>query len=207
MIRKEKFDYYSKFIEMNDYILKSVDILKNTVSNFDVTKLENNIYKVHELEKKADRVVHAIRNNLIKDFLPPIDREDIVIISKRLDNIEDGIYEIIRNLKIFNIMEIKTEVNELVDILIGSCGAVNDMFLNLNNFKDIELIDRKINQVNKLEEKGDIAYEKLMTSLYRENKNAIEIIKWTKIYNFLENTIDVCEDVSDCISDIVMKNT
>ena len=207
MRKREKFDYYNKFIEMTEYILKSVDILKKTISDFNVNNLDDSINEVHKLENKNDRIVHAIRNNLIKDFLPPIDREDIAAISKRLDNIEDGIDGIMRNLRMLNIIKIKDEVIELIDILMACCGAVNDMFLNLNNFKDAELINEKISQVNKLEEKGDIVYGKLMTLLYGEDKDPISIIKWTKIYTYLEEAIDVCEDVSDCIADIVMKNS
>ena len=81
------------------------------------------------------------------------------------------------------------------------------MFLNLNNFKDVELINKKIIQINRLEEHGDRIYEKIMSSLYRECKDPIDIIKWTKIYNCLEETIDICEEVSDCIADTVMKNS
>ena len=81
------------------------------------------------------------------------------------------------------------------------------MFLNLNNFKDVELINKKVIQINRLEEQGDRIYEKIMSSLYRECKDSIDIIKWTKIYNCLEDTIDICEEVSDCIADTVMKNS
>ena len=96
---------------------------------------------------------------------------------------------------------------ELIDILITCCNAINDMFLNLNHFKDIELINKKIIQVNRLEEQGDRIYEKLISSLYKDSKNPIEVIKWTKIYNCLEDTIDICEEVSDCIADTIMKNS
>ncbi len=207
MIKKERFNYFNEFIAITEYIVKSADVLKEVVGNFDADKLEERINEVHILENKADHKVHSIRNNLIKDFLPPIDREDIAVISKKLDNIEDGIDEILINFKILNIRTIKKDALELVEILNTCCDAVNDMFLNLNNFKDIELINKKVIQINKLEEQGDRVYEKITTLLYKEDKDPINIIKWTKIYNCLEATIDVCEDVSDCIADTVMKNS
>ena len=179
MIKKERFNYFNEFIAITEYIVKSADILKEVVGNFDADKLEERINEVHILENKADHKVHSIRNNLIKDFLPPIDREDIAVISKKLDNIEDGIDEILINFKILNIRTIKKDVLELVEILNTCCDAVNDMFLNLNNFKDIELINKKVIQINKLEEQGDRVYEKITTLLYKEDKDPINIIKWT----------------------------
>ena len=207
MIKKEKFNYFNEFILITEYIVKSANILKEIVVNYNIEKLDEDISSVHRIENKADHKVHAIRSNLIKDFLPPIDREDIAIISKKLDNIEDGIDETLILFKILNIDTIRPDVIELIDILIACCNAVNDMFLNLNNFKDVELINKKIIQINRLEEHGDRIYEKLISSLYNDDKNPIEIIKWTRIYSCLEDTIDICEEVSDCIADTIMKNS
>ena len=93
MYKKERFDYFNEFIKMTEYIVRSVGILKDTVTSYEVNKLEDIINDVHRLENKADTKVQSIRNNLITDFLPPIDREDIAIISKKLDNIEDEMRE------------------------------------------------------------------------------------------------------------------
>ena len=108
---------------------------------------------------------------------------------------------------ILNITEMRKDVIELVDILVSSCKAVNDMFINLRNFKDIKMINKKVDQIVKLEEQGDRAFEKVISNLYSNEKDLLNIIKWSKIYNCLEATIDVCEEVSDCIVDTVMKNS
>ena len=207
MNKKENYNYFNEFIALTDYIVKSANTLKNIIENFNLEKLNTDIYEVHRLENEADKIVHRMRNYLIKDFLPPIDREDIALLINKLDNIEDGIDEILINVKILNITEIKPEVIELINILVICCVAVKDMFIDFNNFKNIELINQKVIQVNKLEELGDRAYEKLMTLLYKSEKDPIKLIKWTNIYNCLEETIDSCEEIGDCIEDVVMKNS
>lgn len=207
MYKKERFDYFNEFIRMTEYIVRTAGILKDTVTSYDVNKLEDVINDVHRLENRSDTKVQLIRNNLITDFLPPIDREDIAIISKKLDNIEDGIDEAMIKFNILNITEMRKDVIELVDILVSSCKAVNDMFINLRNFKDVNMINKKVDQIVKLEEQGDKVFEKLISNLYSSEKDLLNIIKWSKIYNCLEATIDVCEEVSDCIVDTVMKNS
>lgn len=177
------------------------------MENFQLEKLDEDINEVHKLENEADKIIHKMRNYLIKDFLPPIDREDIALISNKLDNIEDGIDEILINVKILNITEIKPEVIELIDILVICCEAVREIFLDFNNFKDVDLINQKIIHVNKLEEQGDRIYEKLMTVLYKNENDPINLIKWTNIYSCLEDAIDSCEEVANCIEDVVMKNS
>lgn len=207
MNKKENYNYFNEFITLTDYIVKSANTLKDIMENFNLEKLNTDIHEVHKLENEADKIVHKMRSYLIKDFLPPIDREDIALISNKLDNIEDGIDEILINVKILDITEIKQEVIELIDILVMCCVAVKDIFIDFNNFKNIELINQKVIQVNRLEELGDRTYEKLMTSLYKSEKDPIKLIKWTNIYKCLEDTIDSCEEIGDCIQDVVMKNS
>lgn len=207
MKNKENYNYFNEFITLTDYIVDSANTLKDIMENFNVEKLNTDIHDVHKLENEADKVVHKMRGYLIKDFLPPIDRADISLIINKLDNIEDGIDEVLINVKILDINEIKIEVIELIDILVKCCTAVKEMFLNFKSIKKVDLINQHVIQINKLEELGDRTYEKLMSILYKNEKNPIDLIKWTNIYNCLENTIDSCEEISGCIEDVVIKNS
>ena len=206
-MKKEDYNYFDEFITMADYIVQSAEILKDVFVNFHIEKLEEKTTEVHKIENNADRIIHKMRNHLIKDFLPPIDREDIALIGHKLDDIEDEIDEILINIKILNVTEIKEEVNEIADILLQSANAVKEMFLNFKNFKKMDLIKQKIIEVNELEEKGDKIFEKIMSSLYRTEINHFNLIKWSHIYNWLENAIDCCEQVSDCVEDVILSNS
>ena len=206
-MKKNNYNYFDEFIKLSDCIVKSVEILVEVFENFDIEELEQKNIEVHKLENEADRIIHTMGNYLIKDFLPPIDREDITRIGHKLDDIEDSIDEILINLKILNITQMKEEVGEIIDILLLSAKAVKEMFLNFKNFKKIDLIKKKIIEVNDLEEQGDRAYEKLMTSLYKDETDSINLIKWTSIYNCLEDAIDFCEQVSDCVEDVILINS
>ena len=207
MNKNKNYNYFNEFIKLSDYIVESVNILKDIMKNFNLEKLNTNIYEVHRLENEADKIVHKMRGYLIKDFLPPIDREDIALIINKLDNIEDGIDEVLINIKILDILEIRSEVAELIDVLVMCCVTVKDMFIDFNNMKNIDSLNQKVIEINKLEEIGDKTYEKIMELLYKNEKDPINLIKWTNMYKCLEDTIDCCEEIGDCIQDVVMKNS
>ena len=206
-MKKEKYNYFNEFIDLTDYIVKSADILKDMIDNYDLEKLDKCIEEIHKLEHSSDRIVHKMREYLIKDFLPPIDREDIATIANKLDDIEDGIDEIAINIRIFNVKKIREDSLDIVDIVVKSANAVKGVFEVLSNLKDIETIKSKVIVVNRLEEQGDRTYERIMSNLYKEEKDPIELMKWTNLYNCFENTIDSCEQISDCIQDVIMKNS
>lgn len=207
MKKKEEYNYFDEFINNSNYIVKSAEILRETLDDYTQEKLNENRLKVHELEHKADLNLHSMRNYLIKDFLPPIEREDIILIGHRLDDIEDNIDEILINFDILNILEIRKDLIEFTDLLIKCCNSVKEILVSLKNFKKIDFIKEKVIEINHLEEQGDKLYEENMKKLYRETNNQIDIIKWTTIYNCFENAVDACERIGDGIEDVIMKNS
>lgn len=207
MKKKEEYNYFNEFVNNSKYIVESAEILKETLENYSQEKLEENIIKVHKLENEADQALHKMRNYLIKDFLPPIDREDIVLMGHRLDDIEDYIDEILINFNILNISSVREDAIEFTELLIECANSVKDALENFENFKKVEVVKEKAIAINVLEEKADKLFEKAMKKLYKEETNPVEIIKWTTIYNCMENTTDACEKIADCLEDVVMKNS
>lgn len=203
--KKEEYNYFNEFVKNSKYIVESAEILKETLQNYSIEKLEENITKVHKLENDADKTLHNMRSYLIKDFLPPIDREDIVLIGHRIDDIEDYIDEILINFNILNISNVREDALEFTDLLIECAISVKDALENFENFKKAEIVKEKTIAINVLEEKADRMFEKAMKKLYKEEKDPVEIIKWTTIYNCMENTTDACEKIADSLEDVVMK--
>ena len=60
--------------------------------------------------------------------------------------------------------------------------------------------------LNSLEELGDRQYELAMKNLFENETNAIEVIKWEKIYEAIENSFDACENVAESVEEVLMKN-
>lgn len=205
-MKKDEYNYFDEFIENATYIVKTAEILKETLNNYEKNILSKNINNVHKLENLADDKLHNMREYLIKDFLPPIDREDIILIGHRLDDIEDFLDEILLNFNILNITKIKDDLYEFLDLLLDCCKKVKEAFINFKNMKKYSKVKEKIVEVNNIEEQGDKMFEKIMKKLYEEEKSPIEIIKWTTIYNCIENTIDACERVCDELENVIVKN-
>ena len=207
MSRKEDFNYYDMFINMSDNILKTTNSLKEVLDNYSYDLMDDYTKRVHEYENNCDIVVHKIMNQLVKEFLPPIDREDISEIAYLLDDVEDSIEEIFIEFKILGIQDIKRETYEFSRIIIDCSNEFSEMFKNFKNLSNIEKIKENVKIINKLESEGDIIYQDSIANLYKNSNDPIEIIKWTNIYNCFETAIDSFEQVADIIEDAVMKNS
>ena len=94
-----------------------------------------------------------------------------------------------------------------MDLLEKSCDYLNQMMNSFKNIKKYAEIKEKVIEVSKLEDEGDSLYQKAIKNLYKNESNPIEVIKWTTIYNCLEECFDSCEAVADCVEEIIMKNS
>ena len=207
MKKLKGYNYFEEFIRNAELIVKSAETLKETLDNYSEENLTKNISTVHGYENEADKRLHEMRNYLIKDFLPPIDREDIVLIGHRIDDVEDCIDEILINFNILNVKTVRPDYVEFANVIIECVGAVKAALGEFENFKKAEQVKEKVIEINRLEEKCDRIYEKSMKKLYSEETDPIEIIKWSNIYSCFENATDSCERVADCIEDVIMKNS
>ena len=207
MSKKEDFNYYDMFINMSDNILKTTSSLKEVLDNYSYELMDDYTKRVHEYENNCDIIVHKIMNQLIKEFLPPIDREDISEIAYLLDDVEDSIEEIFIEFKILGIQDIKRETYEFSKIIIDCSNEFSEMFKYFKNISNTEKIKEHVKNINKLESEGDIIYQDSIGNLYKNSSDPIEIIKWTNIYNCFETAIDSFEQVADIIEDAVMKNS
>lgn len=204
--KKEEFNYFNEFIENAQYAKEIVEKLKEFIEEFKTSDIETKAKEIHEIENKADNNLHELKNYLLKDFLPPIDREDILNIAHKVDDIIDGIDEIVIDINIYNVVEIENQMKKMLELLVQIVNKIYELLVEFKTMKNIKLIQEKAIEVNNLEEQGDRMYENTIKELFTREKPPADIIKWTNIYQALENCFDACENVADCIEEVLMKN-
>jgi len=205
--KKNEFDYFDEFAKSANFAKNAAEELKNYIFNFEKTPSDVEMKKIHEIENNADKNLHELKNYLLKDFLPPIDREDIIAIAHKIDDLVDGIDEIIIDINIYNITKITEDMKTSINLLQDAAGVVNDLVIEFKNLKKIQEIKDKIIEINKIEEQADRLYEDSIKELYKNEKDLIQIVKWSKVYETIEDCFDACENIADCIEEVLVKNT
>lgn len=207
MAKKESNYYYDTFSKCISYACEAAELLQKCVENYDATNLKVELDKMHRIEHTADGVKHEMMEKLMKEFLPPIEREDIVELSHAIDDVIDSAEDILRGMYMYNVTAFRNEVKEFANIIFRSCQAMSEMGKELYNFRKSALLKEKIVEINALEEEADRLHTEAIRRLYTEEKDAVYILAWTTMYNGLEKCCDNCEEVADLVEQIVMKNS
>lgn len=199
--------YLEDFLSMIEYSVQAAEYLNNTLKNFNVDDMSKHRKVMHDLEHGEDIIKHNMIKRLIKEFVTPIDREDIYNLANEMDNITDKIEDILIRMYMYNIKDIKPGAIDLSEIILRCCKSLKEALLELPKFHKSELLTEKIVEVNTLEEQGDLIYIKAVRNLYDNGGNELEIVSWSALFDRFEEVCDACEHVANFIESIVMKNS
>jgi len=113
-MRKKDNYYFDTFVELVNYSCKAADLLNEIVNNYDASKLKAKMTEMHTIEHTADVERHKMMEKLLKEFITPIDREDIMAMADSIDTVTDCIEDVLLRMYMYNIVEV-TEVRTEVD--------------------------------------------------------------------------------------------
>ena len=207
MAKKQDSFYFDNFVSCAEESCRAAKMLKETLGDFREELLEERLEQMHEIEHSGDAKKHEMLDRLAKEFIPPIEREDIVALSQNIDNVTDKIEDVMLRVYMNNVHEIEPDALAMSDVVIRCCDAVKELLVEFREFKKSKKIKDLVIRINDFEEEADKLFMNSMRKLYAASEDPIRIIAWRDIYIYLERCADACEHVADVVESVIMKNS
>jgi predicted phosphate transport protein (TIGR00153 family) len=161
--------------------------------------------KLKNYERSGDDLVYELTTKLNTSFMTPIERDDILRLSIKMDDILDGIEHFSAHLEMFSLTDIDEYVHSFMDNIVKSTDEIVKALELLSKRKLVEMREHAI-AIKKLESVCDEIYRTSIKQLFITEKDPIRIIQFKDIYEQLEEVADYCEDVANTIEAIIMRN-
>lgn len=162
--------------------------------------------RIRAIEHQADEISHHAIEMLHKTFITPFDRDQILKLISRMDDVIDLVDSVARRMMLYGVDAPTQELKEMAGVLHKSCLEIQKAVKGLRNLKNAGVIQKACVEINKLENDGDALRDDVVAKLFKGGGNAIEVFKWKEIYEDVETAIDRCEDVANIIEGVVMEN-
>ncbi|MBN1534285.1 MAG: DUF47 domain-containing protein [Spirochaetes bacterium] len=161
---------------------------------------------LRDLEHEADEITHDIIDKLNRTFITPFDREDIHTLAHEMDNIVDILYTTAKRMKVYKCSKANPELIEFSGIIEKSVQNLAEAIGLLRDHKrnNHKIVNCCI-EINRLENVGDQLRDAAVSKLFEKTKNPVSVLKWKEIYESAETCLDICEDVANVISTILVK--
>lgn len=207
MPKKKHYSYFKGYSDCTDCAVWAAKSLDKLIRDYDAEKAASSMNEIHGIEHESDTVRHKMVENLAKEFLPPIERDDIMKLMDELDNVVDGIDEVNRLICMFRVADMREDMRRMTKELISITEALQDLIREFEHFKKSKSIKEKIIRVNTLESEGDTLHFNAIGQLFATAKDPLTVMAWKEIYDCMEDCFDACEHAADAVASIILSNT
>jgi predicted phosphate transport protein (TIGR00153 family) len=186
--------FFDLFVADGENLKLAAERLYEMVTSYE--NVDEHVVEIQRLEKAGDTIDREISQKLEDAFITPFDREDILELTSRLDDVVDGIQATAETFVIYDIKQPTEEARGLARIL--SEQSV-ELLAALRKLDGLKALETHLERVHDLEHEADALSRSAVARLFRDGTEALEVIKWRDIYREMENSIDSAEDAAEAI--------
>lgn len=204
--KSRSYDYLHEFSELGKFALQAAEFLDDTLKSYQDTDITEMRIKIHEIEHRADDAKHGMMKKLMSEFLPPIDREDIIGLSHNIDGVTDAVEDVLICYDMFGVSKVYEEVLEFTELILECCSHMYLALVEMKNYRKSESLFDQLDKVNRLKSKGETLYVESLRKLYQVSEDPVHIMAYTEIYKRLQKCCEKCKIVTNKIESVVLKN-
>lgn len=196
-----------KFFDLFEKSVANVAMAAKELATFfeSYSSVPQRVARIVELEHQGDYITHQIMEQLHRSFLTPLDREDIALLTGRLDDVIDFIEDAANAMLLYRIEQPTKRAREQAVILVAMTDELVKAVPLLRNHSQMKQILGHCVEINRLENEADAIMRFALAELF-DGMPPYDVIKWREIYQHLENAADRGEDVANVLEGVVLKN-
>jgi len=204
---KQKNDYFKMMEKQIALSLKAANLLADLLDGYKPEDADKYRVKMHKIEHDGDEVRHDALNNLSREFITPIERDDILQLVQIIDDVTDAIEDVAIDLYMYNVQSLPEQALVMAGLVKRCVTALEKAIGELHNFKRSETLRPLLVEVNDVESEADDAYLKAVHDLFTTEQTPMTYYGVKAVYDALESCCDLCERAADVIENVAMKNT
>jgi len=196
--------FFDLFEGLSRHAVSAAEHLRQLSRNF--TESDAWIQKIRDEEHAADGLAHKALDRLDRTFITPFDREDIHELVGGLDDIIDGIDALAKRFPLFHVKSMEPTFVLQAEVLVQAASAVSEAVHRLRKSRKLSELSDKLIEIHHKESVGDDNHHAALSRLFGGGIDALDVLKWKELYDYIEDAIDGCEDVGNTLERIVLKN-
>jgi uncharacterized protein len=197
--------FFELFEKQSSLVKEAAVVLDSIFKDFrDVAAKCDRIY---QLETEGDALAREISAQLSLTFITPLDREDIHAINMAQEDVLNMIRAIASRIGLYQFETLEPAAVDLVENLRTVVEETENMLGKLSNKKEVEEHSRI---VSKIKNESELHLLLALGMLYESDPagtgRLLHVIKWTQIYDRIEQALDKAEGLANIIEGVSIKN-
>jgi len=153
------------------------------------------------LEQEADDIRRILIDELNQTFITPMDREDIFMLSRAIDDVLDHAYNAVKEMEVFDVQS-NEFLFKMAELLLKGAEELLNAIKHLKKNPNVAV--GYVVRAKQLENEMNDAYLDALKQLFSGN-NVRLMLSYREIYRHFNRSADTVDEAANIISDIVVK--
>ncbi|HEX5574332.1 MAG TPA: DUF47 family protein [Gemmatimonadales bacterium] len=194
--------FFARFTEIAEHLSRAARLLEEGFEQ--PARWAELSGRIELVEQEADDTSHAVDTGTERMFIPPMDREDIHLLSTALRRTVDTIGGTARRAVSLRATDRREPAVQLARTLVRATEEIEQAVAHI---KDSRLVLERTPAIKQCEEEGDGIHAQAVSALFDGTPDPIEVLRWKTLYDQLEEALDACEDVANELETVTVKHS
>jgi uncharacterized protein len=204
VVKEKKF--YPLYIKQAEIVENAAELLVKLLKEESPEKRKEISKEIKKLETQGDEVERQLFDELYKTFVTPFDREDVQMLTSRVETFLDFIHDSAKKIVIYHPLTIDKVWVEIGEAILEDARILSGIMKELEFLTSkSKFIMQKCTRIKEIEHEVDDLFECYMSNLFEVEKNGVELTKNKNIVQNLEDATDRAKEIGDCLKTIIVK--
>ena len=207
IVEKRNF-YITVFAQQASYLQQASGALCEMTETTDLGVWRRLEKEIKACEVQGDAILTELHEQLSERLTLRLKKMDVQSIALHIDELLDHINDSAKSFHLYNPSRIDPHLSDLAQYLHAQTSAIKQMVSYFGDMKkNYSQIILQCERITELEHAADDAYEEYIGFIFKNEENAIDVIKFKNIAEYLEAATDAAKRLSDIIRKVIYKYT
>lgn len=194
------------FTRQAAFAIHASSSLRDLVSTSDPFEWRVLEKEVKQCEIQGDALLSEFYEELYEKLIPPMDRDDLQTLSLEMDQFLDSINTAAKSVILYSPKKIDQVFVDMSQFICSESESLKTIVSLCNDMSaNFSAITLQCDRITELEHAADDAYEEYIGEIFRNEKDAVELMKYKNMAEVFEASTDAAKKVSDHIRKLLLR--
>lgn len=162
--------------------------------------------ELERIEHEGDELTRSFVNKVNTQFITPLDKEDMHLLTARLDDVTDTIEKAASHIQVYGLRNPRPDLKAMVEMLVAITSETQKIVAQLRQGLNQPTLPPMLAGIHAMETRVDRLFRQALTTLFDdETLDTRLVIKWKEVYELIEEAINQTEKLTGSIETLIIK--
>lgn len=196
--------FYDELEELSSLVVQAAQQLESMIDNFPA--LDGHLENIERNRLAARKVFQESLLRLDQAFITPIDREDILNLITEMYGVVDRVAELSQRFRLYKIQDLYPTLNGQAKNLSSIARELDDIIHGLRKKRKLRDLKPRLDAVGGTMELVKRDREHFLGTLFSQDAEPLDVFKKKELHDLLEEAVERCEEASEIMARVLLKN-